>query len=207
MDMTTEQQNLLNVARQTIDNEVAALGLIRERLDERFIAAVEAILACRGRVIFTGMGKSGLIARKITATMTSTGTPTLFLHPAEAMHGDMGIITKEDVVVALSYSGRTDETLVVVEYAHNNGNKIIAMTGCDTSPIASLANIHLDVAVEREDCIIDIVPTSSTTAQLALGDAIASALMQARGFKAEDFAHLHPGGYIERRLSLGEISK
>lgn len=207
--MTQNEERVLSIAHETLEREIAALRLLQSRLDDSFTTAVEMLYACQGRVILTGMGKSGLVARKIAATMTSTGTPALFLHPAEAMHGDMGIIQPDDVVVALSYSGRTDETLVVAKYARDNGNSIVAMTGCRESPIASTADIHLDVSVESEDCIIDIVPTSSTTAQLALGDALATALMLKRGFSADAFAHLHPGGYIERRQMLdeGEITK
>lgn len=202
--MIQHEERILSIAHETLEREIAALRLLQTRLDDSFSSAVEALHACSGRVILTGMGKSGLVARKIAATMTSTGTPALFLHPAEAMHGDMGIIQRGDVVVVLSYSGRTDETLVVAEYAHRNGNLVVAMTGCKESPIASIADIHLDVSVESEDCIIEIVPTSSTTAQIALGDALATALMHKRGFNAEAFAHLHPGGYIERRLMLDD---
>ena len=198
------EERILSIAHETLEREIAALRLLQRRLDDSFSSAVEALHACSGRVILTGMGKSGLVARKIAATMTSTGTPALFLHPAEAMHGDMGIIQRGDVVVALSYSGCTDETLVVAEYAHRNGNPVVAMTGFKESPIASIADIHLDVSVESEDCIIEIVPTSSTTAQLALGDALATPLMHKRGFNAEAFAHHHPGGYIERRLMLDD---
>ena len=197
--MIQHEERILSIAHETLEREIAALRLLQTRLDDSFSSAVEALHACSGRVILTG-----LVARKIAATMTSTGTPALFLHPAEAMHGDMGIIQRGDVVVVLSYSGRTDETLVVAEYAHRNGNLVVAMTGCKESPIASIADIHLDVSVESEDCIIEIVPTSSTTAQIALGDALATALMHKRSFNAEAFARLHPGGYIERRLMLDD---
>lgn len=202
--MIQHEERVIDIAYETLEREIEALRLMQSRLDNSFTAAVEALHTCSGRVILTGMGKSGLVARKIAATMTSTGTAALFLHPAEAMHGDMGIIQRGDVVVALSYSGRTDETLAVAQYARGKGNRIVAMTGCRESPIASIADIHLDVSVEYEDCIIEIVPTSSTTAQLALGDAIATALMYKRGFNTEAFARLHPGGYIERRMMLSE---
>lgn len=202
--MTPQQKELLNVGRRSLRNEISTLERIESTLDISFIQAVEMILTCKGKLILTGMGKSGHIARKIAATLTSTGTPALFLHPAEASHGDLGIIATNDIVVALSYSGETDELRDVVYYALEHKNPIIAITGSATSSLAKHADIHLDIMVTQEDCVLNIVPTCSTTAQLALGDALASALMFARNFHPEDFAHLHPGGYIERRMSLRE---
>lgn len=202
--MTPQQKELLEIGRKSLRNEISTLERIESTLDTSFIQAVEMILECRGKIILTGMGKSGHIARKIAATLTSTGTPALFLHPAEASHGDLGIIAAGDVVVVLSYSGETNELRDVVTYATKNNNPIIAITGSATSSLAKHANIHLDIMVTQEDCVLNIVPTSSTTAQLALGDALASSLMYARSFRAEDFAHLHPGGYIDRRMSLKE---
>ena len=187
-----------------INTEVETLTLLAQSLDESFLAAVEAIYNCTGKVVITGMGKSGIIARKIAATLTSTGTPTIFLHPAEASHGDLGIITAGDVVIALSYSGETDELRAIVEYAERNNNTLIAMTGNASSSLARHANVLLNITVQTEDCVLDIVPTSSTTAQLAMGDAIATVLMQMRDFKCANFAQLHPGGYIERRIKMNE---
>lgn len=198
--MTPKQIELLNVGRRTICTESAALIIAERMLGEEFVRAVELILECRGRVILSGMGKSGHIARKIAATMTSTGTPALFLHPAEAAHGDMGIIAREDVVVVLSYSGQTDELHNVVEYARKQGNRLIAITGSSASYLATLADVHLRIEVTADDSSLGIVPTASAVVELALGDAMAMALAEARGFKAEDFANLHPGGYIERRV-------
>lgn len=200
--MISRQQELLNVGRKMIHTEAETLLRLEQLLDDSFVEAIERILVCRGKLVFTGMGKSGLIARKIAATLTSTGTPSLFLHPAEAAHGDLGIITPHDIIVALSYSGETDELRSIVNHAKENNNPIIAMTGNSASSLASIADVHLSIKVDNEDCVLDIVPTSSTTAQLALGDAMAAALMFLRGFRCDDFAHLHPGGYIERRIEM-----
>lgn len=202
--MTFQHDELLAVGRKMIHTEVDTLTLLAESLDDSFIAAVEAIYNCTGKVVITGMGKSGIIARKIAATLTSTGTPTIFLHPAEASHGDLGIIAAGDVVIALSYSGETDELRAVVEYAERNNNTLIAMTGNASSSLARHGNVLLNIMVQTEDCVLDIVPTSSTTAQLAMGDAIATVLMHMRGFQCADFAQLHPGGYIERRIKMNE---
>lgn len=171
-------------------------------LGEEFVSAVEIILGCRGKLIVTGMGKSGHIACKIAATLASTGTPSFFLHPAEAFHGDLGMISKEDVVLALSYSGETDEILKIIPFIHENGNKLIAMTGKPQSSLARNADVHLDIMVREEACILHLAPTSSTTAQLAMGDALATTLMHARKFTAMDFARLHPGGSLGRRLLM-----
>lgn len=202
--MTFQHEELLALGRKMINTEIETLTLLAQSLDDSFLAAAEAIYNCTGKVVITGMGKSGIIARKIAATLTSTGTPTIFLHPAEASHGDLGIITAGDVVMALSYSGETDELRAIVDYAERNNNTLIAMTGNASSSLARHANVLLNITVQTEDCVLDIVPTSSTTAQLAMGDAIATVLMQMRGFKCTNFAQLHPGGYIERRIKMNE---
>jgi arabinose-5-phosphate isomerase len=200
--MTLIEQEILNIGRETIHAEAEALNVMEHSLGEEFIRAVEAILNCRGKLIVTGMGKSGHIASKIAATLASTGTPSFFLHPAEAFHGDLGMISKNDVVLALSYSGETDEILKIVPFVHENGNTLIAMTGKAQSSLARNADIHLDIMVRQEACILRLAPTTSTTAQLAMGDALATALMHARAFSAMDFARLHPGGSLGRRLLM-----
>jgi arabinose-5-phosphate isomerase len=205
--MTPQQQELLDIGRRSLRNDIEALKTLEASLDNHFSEAVEAILACRGKVILTGMGKSGHGARKIAATLTSTGTPAIFLHPAEASHGDMGIIGSEDIIVALSYSGDTDEIRNIVRFAEECDIPIIAITGRASSYLAHHADILLNVEVEQEDCMLNIVPTTSTTAQIAVGDALASALIYARNFRAEDFARLHPGGYIERRIATTITNK
>ena len=197
-----KREEILDIAREALQIETDALLRIKRDLGEDFLQAVECILACEGKVIMTGMGKSGLVAKKIAATLASTGTPSFYLHPGEAFHGDLGMISKGDVVVALSYSGETDEVLKIVPFIHENGNSLISMTGNKESALAKNSNIHLDVAVEREACILHLAPTSSTTAQLALGDALACALMKVRGFSSMDFARLHPGGSLGRRLLM-----
>ena len=198
--MRIERENILTIGRSTIATEARALATIEANLDERFAEAVECIYNCRGRLIVSGMGKSGHVARKIAATLTSTGTRAIFLHAAEALHGDLGIIAPEDVVLALSYSGETEEMIRVADYVVANNNTLIAMTGYESSTLAQLANIVLNTHIEDEGTILDIVPTASTTAQLAMGDAIAMALMQIADFHAADFARVHPGGYIEKRI-------
>lgn len=198
--MRIERENILTIGRSTIATEARALATIEANLDERFAEAVECIYNCRGRLIVSGMGKSGHVARKIAATLTSTGTRAIFLHAAEALHGDLGIIAPEDVVLALSYSGETEEMIRVADYVVANNNTLIAMTGYESSSLAQLANIVLNTRIEDEGTILDIVPTASTTAQLAMGDAIAMALMQIADFHAADFARVHPGGYIEKRI-------
>ncbi len=166
------------------------------------MCAVELILHSRGKLVVTGMGKSGLIGRKIAATLASTGTPSFFLHPGEAFHGDLGMISPEDTVLALSYSGETDEILKIVPFIHTNGNKLISMTGNPESTLARNSDVHLDVAVRHEACILHLAPTTSTTAQIAMGDAMAVALMKLRNFTSIDFARLHPGGSLGRRLLM-----
>ena len=170
MTDTTKAQ-ILDLARKAINTEMLALKHMKETLGDNFADAVELILACSGKCIVTGMGKSGLVGRKIAATLASTGTPSFFLHPGEAFHGDLGMISKDDVVLALSYSGETDEILKIVPFIHSNGNKLVSMTGNPESALAKNSDIHLDVSVEEEACILHLAPTTSTTAQIAMGDA------------------------------------
>lgn len=198
--MRIERENILTIGRNTIATEARALATIEAHLDERFAEAVECIYNCHGRLIVSGMGKSGHVARKIAATLTSTGTRAIFLHAAEALHGDLGIIAPEDVVLALSHSGETEEMIRVADYVVANNNRLIAMTGNESSSLALRANIVLNTRIEDKGTILDIVPTVSTTAQLAMGDAIAMALMHIADFHAADFARVHPGGYIEKRI-------
>ncbi|MCM1150717.1 MAG: KpsF/GutQ family sugar-phosphate isomerase [Alistipes sp.] len=199
-DMTKKQ--ILDVARKAVHTEMLALRHLEETLGDEFAAAVGLILAGRGKCIITGMGKSGLVGRKIAATLASTGTPSFFLHPGEAFHGDLGMISPDDIVVALSYSGETDEILKIVPFIHSNGNKLISMTGNPDSALARNSDVHLNVAVREEACILHLAPTSSTTAQIAMGDALAVSLMRMRGFTSVDFARLHPGGSLGRRLLM-----
>lgn len=190
----------LSLARKVLQTEAAAiLGLV-EKLDGRFEAAVRLLLDCRGRVVLTGMGKSGIICRKIAATLSSTGTPAFFLHPAEAIHGDLGAITSDDVVLALSYSGETAELLHLLETIKRLGARLIAMTGACNSTLGKAADVALDCYVSEEACPLNLAPTASTTAALALGDALAMTLAREKGFKPEDFANLHPGGGLGKRL-------
>ena len=195
-------QDILILARETLHKEAEALMLMATELDEQFIGAVDRILACTGKVILTGMGKSGLIGRKIAATLASTGTPSFYLHPGEAFHGDLGMISSEDVVLALSHSGETDEVLKIVPFIHSNGNVLISITSNPESTLAKNSDLHLNACVKEEACILHLAPTTSTTAQLAMGDALAIALMKARDFTAMDFARLHPGGSLGRRLLM-----
>ena len=190
----------LALARQVLRIESDAVLALADRLDEAFLQALNLILNCSGRVIVSGMGKSGHIARKIAATMASTGTPAYFVHPAEASHGDLGMITRDDVLLALSNSGESGELLSILPALKRQGAKIIAMTGVPGSTLAREADIHLDAGVEQEACPHNLAPTASTTAALALGDALAVALLDARGFGPEDFARSHPGGSLGRRL-------
>ncbi|MDE2584492.1 MAG: KpsF/GutQ family sugar-phosphate isomerase [Betaproteobacteria bacterium] len=190
----------LDLARQVLRIEADAVAGLIERLDGAFLQAVELILNCRGRVIVSGMGKSGHVARKIASTMASTGTPAYFVHPAEASHGDLGMILREDVLIALSNSGESGELLAIVPIIKRQGAKLIAMTGNPISALAREADAHLDAGVAQEACPLNLAPTASTTAALALGDALAIALLDARGFGAEDFARSHPGGTLGRRL-------
>ncbi|MEZ3442659.1 KpsF/GutQ family sugar-phosphate isomerase [uncultured Alistipes sp.] len=204
-----KKEQILALARRTLDTEAQALRKMEETLGDSFVEAVESILANRGKLIVTGMGKSGLIGRKIAATLASTGTPSFFLHPGEAFHGDLGMISKEDIILALSYSGETDEILKIVPFIHSNGNRLISMTGNPKSSLAENSDIHLDVSVEHEACILHLAPTTSTTAQIAMGDALAVALMKLREFTSVDFARLHPGGSLGRRLlmTVGDVMR
>lgn len=190
----------LALARRVLEIEAAAISAIAARLGADFERAVELILQRRGRVIVTGIGKSGHIARKLAATLASTGTPAYFVHAAEAAHGDLGMITSEDVVIALSNSGTSAEILTLVPLVKRQGARLVAMTGKPDSALAREADVHLDAAVAEEACPLNLAPTASTTAALALGDALAVALLDARGFGAEDFARSHPGGALGRRL-------
>lgn len=196
------QASLAASGRRVIEIEARALDALAERIDGTFSAACQLILKCQGRVVATGMGKSGHIARKIAATLASTGTPAFYVHPGEAGHGDLGMITDADVVLALSYSGESDEILTLLPVLKRQGNPVIAMTGRAQSTLAREADIHLDVSVSVEACPLDLAPTSSTTASLAMGDALSVALLDARGFTADDFARSHPAGSLGRRLLL-----
>jgi len=190
----------LELARSVLAIEADAVKALASRLDERFLDAVGLILACRGRVVVTGVGKSGHIARKIASTMASTGTPAFFLHAAEASHGDLGMITRDDVVLALSNSGQTDELLTIIPLIKRQGAKLVAVTGNADSELAREADVHLEARVAQEACSLNLAPTASTTAALALGDALAVVLLDARGFDEQAFARAHPGGALGRRL-------
>ena len=194
--------DLLASARRVIGIEAEALAALERRLDASFAEACRLVLACRGKVVCSGMGKSGHIARKIAATFASTGTPAFFVHPGEATHGDLGMIAPEDVVIAISYSGESDELLTIAPALARQGNKVIAITGRPGSRLARMADVHLDASVPSEACPHNLAPTSSTTTALVLGDALAVALLDARGFTAEDFARSHPAGALGRRLLL-----
>src|SRR5687768_12790859 len=182
----------LSLARKVLQTEAAAVMALAERLDERFAKAVTLVAECKGRVIMTGMGKSGIVCRKIAATLSSTGTPAFFLHPAEALHGDLGVIRSEDVVIALSYSGENEELVRLLESLKRLGIKLIAVTGDDRSTLAQAADVALDCRVSEEACPMNLVPTASTTAMLALGDALAMTVLVQKGFQPDDFANLHP---------------
>jgi arabinose-5-phosphate isomerase len=190
----------LELAREVLETEADAIRSLIPRLDGSFVEAIEILLECKGRVVVSGIGKSGHIARKLAATFASTGTPAFFVHPAEASHGDLGMVTADDVFIALSNSGETEELLNIVPLVKRTGARLIAMTGRPDSSLASIANIHLNARVDKEACPHDLAPTASTTAALALGDALAMAVLDARGFSSEDFARSHPGGTLGRRL-------
>ena len=193
---------LLERARDTLKIEIAGLERLIERLDPQFEEAVNLLFACQGKVILTGLGKSGLIAQKIAATLTSTGTPSLFLHAGESSHGDLGIITGQDVVIAFSYSGETSEVLQMIGHMQAIGVPLIAMTGKPDSTLAQAATVHLSIAVEKEACPLGLTPTASSTATLALGDALAMCLLEQRQFREDDFAVFHPGGSLGRKLTI-----
>ncbi|NBY69566.1 MAG: KpsF/GutQ family sugar-phosphate isomerase [Betaproteobacteria bacterium] len=198
--MSFNPDQALQLARETLDIEAQALMGLKSRLDSRFSQAVQMMLNVKGRVVVTGMGKSGHIGSKIAATLASTGTPAMFVHPGEASHGDLGMIKAVDVVLAISNSGESDELVSILPVLKRQGVPLIAMTGGMNSALAKHAHVVLDSSVDKEACPLNLAPTASTTAQLALGDALAVALLDARGFKAEDFARSHPGGSLGRRL-------
>ncbi|MEY4537448.1 MAG: hypothetical protein RL171_1599, partial [Pseudomonadota bacterium] len=198
--MTFDAQKTIRLALETLDIEAAAILGLKTRIDQAFIAAVQAILAVRGRVVVMGMGKSGHVGRKIAATLASTGTPAMFVHPAEASHGDLGMVKSVDLVLAISNSGESAELNMILPMLKRQGVPLIAMTGGLTSTLAQHSTITLNSGVAKEACPLNLAPTASTTAQLALGDALAVSLLDARGFKAEDFARSHPGGALGRKL-------
>jgi arabinose-5-phosphate isomerase len=207
------RERTLKLARDTLSIEAAALQTMRDRLEgvnaDALVYAVELLHDCKGRIVVSGIGKSGHIARKIAATFASTGSPAFFVHPAEASHGDLGMVTRDDVFVALSNSGETEELLTIVPIVKRTGAKLIALTGAPHSSIAKLADAHLDTSVEKEACPLNLAPTTSTTAALAMGDALAVALLDARGFQAEDFQRSHPGGRLGRKqlMHVSEVMR
>lgn len=198
----TDSDTLLETGRRVMREEANAVSNLANRLGKAFLQAIELLLECRGRVIVSGIGKSGHIARKIAATLASTGTPAFFVHPAEASHGDLGMITEDDVVLAISNSGETPELLSVVPFLTRRGTRVISISGNENSTLSKQADLHLDARVDSEACPLGLAPTTSTTAALALGDALAVTLLQARGFTKEDFARSHPGGTLGKRLLL-----
>ena len=200
LELTSDQ--LLALAAEVLDIESRAVDTLRSRLDASFAAACELCMDTPGRVVVTGMGKSGHIGHKIAATLASTGTPSFFMHPGEASHGDLGMITGQDVLLAVSYSGETDEVLTILPLVKRMGAKMLSLTGKPTSTLARAADVHLDVSVSEEACPLNLAPTASTTATLAMGDALAVALLKIRGFTAEDFAMSHPSGSLGKRLLL-----
>jgi arabinose-5-phosphate isomerase len=194
--------DFIRSGQRVVDIEAAATRALHQRIDASFTRACEIILGCKGRIIVTGMGKSGHIGNKIAATLASTGTPAFSVHPGEASHGDLGMITGQDVVIAISNSGKTEEVLSILPVIKRKGTPLISMTGVATSPLATQADVNLDVSVAEEACPLGLAPTASTTATLVMGDALAVALLEARGFTADDFALSHPGGSLGRRLLL-----
>lgn len=198
--MTGQHSSFQTIAKRVFDIEAQALNHLKGLLTDDFDQAIDAILQTRGRVVICGMGKSGLIGKKIMATLASTGTPCFFMHPGEAFHGDLGMISPEDVFLALSNSGETEEVIKLLPFLKDNGNLLIAMTGKPESTLAQNAHYHLNIAVPREACPHQLAPTASTTATLAMGDALAVALMEARDFQPQDFARFHPGGSLGRKL-------
>ncbi|RKZ87662.1 MAG: D-arabinose 5-phosphate isomerase [Gammaproteobacteria bacterium] len=198
----TEAQQLKSLGIAVINTELDAVSALRDRIDDAFVEACQYLLKCKGRIVVIGMGKSGHIAGKIAATLASTGSPAFFVHPGEASHGDLGMITDKDVVLALSNSGETSEILTILPLIKRLGVPLVAMTGKPYSTIAKSANSHIDVSVDKEACPLGLAPTSSTTSLLVMGDALAVALLETRGFTADDFALSHPGGNLGRRLLL-----
>ena len=195
-------KELLALARETLEIESRAVGEVSAKLSEDFARACRLCMATTGRVVVTGMGKSGHIASKIAATLASTGTPAFFMHPAEASHGDLGMITTQDLLLAISYSGETDEIVTILPLVKRMGARLVSMTGKPSSTLATAADVHIDVGVTEEACPLNLAPTASTTATLAMGDALAVALLKSRGFTAEDFARSHPSGSLGKRLLL-----
>lgn len=202
-------EQALASAQRTFMTEIAALSDLADRLGDDFYAATQSILQCKGRIVVTGIGKSGHIGRKIAATFSSTGTPAFFMHAAEALHGDLGMVTKDDVLIAISYSGAASELLTIFSATKRLGCPLIAITGNPTSELAKNADLHLNVKVESEACPLNLAPTSSTTATLVIGDALAVACLEAKGFNKEDFARSHPGGALGRQLLtyVGDIMR
>ncbi|MBT8146198.1 MAG: KpsF/GutQ family sugar-phosphate isomerase [Gammaproteobacteria bacterium] len=198
----TESAQLISSAKKTIEIEYEAVHSLLQRIGQEFAQACRLMLDCKGRIVVTGMGKSGHIARKIAATLASTGTPSIFVHPGEASHGDLGMITENDVVIVLSNSGTTEEVVTLLPVLKRKGIPLISLTGKSTTTLAVEADVNLDASVAREACPLGQAPTSSTTVALVLGDALAMALLEARGFTIEDFAFSHPGGRLGRRLLL-----
>ena len=196
----SDAQRFLQLAREVLDIEADAVRGLKDRLGADFLEAHRLMLETRGRVVVTGMGKSGHIGSKIASTLASTGTPAFFMHPAEASHGDLGMITRDDIVLAISHSGESDEILKILPVIKRRGAKVVAITGRPGSSLATEADVHLDAGVAQEACPLNLAPTASTTAALALGDALAIALLEARGFGSDDFAMHHPGGSLGRRL-------
>ena len=204
LSLSKGHSSLLQTARTVLRTESEAIAALGERLDASFERAVELLAAIQGRVIVTGMGKSGLVARKIAATLSSTGTPSFFLHPAEAIHGDLGMLVKGDAVLALSYSGETDEILRLLDRIKRLAIPLISMTGDRSSTLALASDVLLDVSIEKEACSLNLAPTASTTASLALGDALAIVLLERKGFREDDFAELHPGGELGKKVKRVE---
>lgn len=202
MSDVLSNEELLALARETLEIESRAVDQISSRLNDDFATACRMCMATPGRVVVTGMGKSGHISSKIAATLASTGTPAFFMHPAEASHGDLGMITGQDLLLAVSYSGETEEIVTILPLVKRMGARLISMTGHPTSTLAKAADVHLDVGVSEEACPLNLAPTASTTATLAMGDALAVALLKSRGFTAEDFARSHPSGSLGKRLLL-----
>lgn len=202
MPDTLTKDELLALAANVLDIEARAVDALKARLDDSFVAACELCMATTGRVVVTGMGKSGHVSNKIAATLASTGTPAFFMHPAEASHGDLGMITSQDLLLAISYSGETAEVVTILPMVKRMGAKLLSMTGNPKSTMAQAADVHLDISVEEEACPLKLAPTASTTATLAMGDALAVALLEKRGFTAEDFARSHPSGSLGKRLLL-----
>ena len=198
----TTAEDICKLGKAVIATEVQAIQSLTEKIDSHFVTACETLLACQGRIVVIGIGKSGHVARKIAATLASTGTPAFYVHPSEASHGDMGMITQQDTVLAVSYSGETPELINLIPTIKRLGATIIAITGNPTSTLGRTASICINVKIEQEACPLGLAPTSSTTATLVMGDALAIALLDARGFTADDFARIHPGGSLGRRLLL-----